>query len=205
MGYQLLTTRGYDFYEVASALQKSIRRGDVRTAGYFALELFPKYADYCWRRLLTISAEDCYGIITKEIYALYESFKVISSKKQGGGRVFISKAVILLCEAKHNRDADLLSNYVYDKKYGVTDEEIDQYLQEVREEGTMDVPSYVYDCHTRAGKRQGKTKEDFFKEEQMSLFNVQPTLFDDVVKEITKNDHHKPGEADTQKWQPYQH
>ena len=39
MGYDLKTNRGYDLYEVASALQKSIRRGDYRVAGYMALEL----------------------------------------------------------------------------------------------------------------------------------------------------------------------
>lgn len=49
---QIKTQRGYDFFEVASALQKSIRRGDVKLAGYMALELFPDYAEYCWKRLL---------------------------------------------------------------------------------------------------------------------------------------------------------
>ena len=46
MGYDLRTQRGYDFYKVASSLQKAVRRGDVRVAGYMALELFPNYADY---------------------------------------------------------------------------------------------------------------------------------------------------------------
>ena len=78
MGYDLRTQRGYDFYLVSSSLQKAIRRGDVRCAGYFALELFPKYSEYCWKRLLTVSAEDCYGPITKEIMALYEGFKIVN-------------------------------------------------------------------------------------------------------------------------------
>ena len=172
---------GYDFYEVASALQKSIRRGDVRTAGFFALELFPKYREYTWRRLLTISAEDCYGCITQEIKALYDSFEIINKKKADGGRIFISKAVILLCECKHNRDADLLSNYVHDKKSGLTDDEIEAELNEARNR-KMDVPEYVFDCHTMKGKRNGKTKSDFFKEEQMSLFNSKDSIFPDIVE-----------------------
>lgn len=179
---ELRTQRGYDFYEVASALQKSIRRGDVKVAGYFALELFPKYARYCWKRLLTISAEDCYGIITKEIMALYDAFEVVNKGVKADelkGRIFISKAVILLCEAKHNRDADLLSNYVYDKKYGLTDEEIDQKLQEVRDSGEyLEVPDYVYDVHTRKGKKMGKTKEEFFRDENDALENKQMSIFD---------------------------
>ena len=178
----MFTQRGYDFYEVASALQKSIRRGDVKVAGYFALELFPRYANYCWKRLLTISAEDCYGIITKEIVALHDAFEFVNKGNKSGelkGRVFISKAVILLCEAKHNRDADLMSNYLYDKKYGITDEEIDAYLQEVRDsEEMMDVPEYVYDVHTLKGKKMGKTKSDFFREEQQALENRTLSIFD---------------------------
>lgn len=177
---QLRTQRGYDFYEVASALQKSIRRGDVRLAGYMALELFPQYSEYCWKRLLTISAEDCYGVVTKEVMALYEAFHIINKGKKGTelkGRVFISKAVILLCQTKHNRDADLLSNYVYDKKYDITDEQIEELFEEVRKE-PMEIPEYVFDVHTRRGKAMGKTKKDFFIEEEKALKNKQMSIFD---------------------------
>jgi len=177
---KLITQRGYDFYEVASALQKSIRRADVKLAGYMALELFPRYAEYCWKRLLTISAEDCYGVITKEIMALYEAFHVINKGKKVDelkGRIFISKAVILLCLCKHNRDADLLSNYIYDKKYDVSDEEIEKLFDEIREE-QVKIPEYVYDVHTVKGKIAGKTKRDFFIEEENALANKQLSLFD---------------------------
>lgn len=181
---ELKTQNGYDFYEVASALQKSIRRGDVKIAGYMALELFPRYSEYCWKRLLTISAEDCYGIITKEIKALYDSFQIINKGLKGNnkkGRIFISKAVILLCEAKHNRDSDLLSNFIHDKKVGLTDEEIEKEFEEIRKE-KIEIPEYVYDCHTLKGKKMGKTKEDFFKEEQENLYNEQISIFDDIIK-----------------------
>lgn len=179
---QLFTQRGYDFYEVASALQKSIRRGDVKLAGYMALELFPKYSEYCWKRLLTISAEDCYGVITKEIMALYEAFHVINHGKKANelkGRIFISKAVLLLCQTKHNRDADILSNYIYDKKYDISDTELEKLFEEVRQE-RMTIPEYVYDVHTRKGKIAGKTKSDFFKQEEKDLANKQVSIFDFV-------------------------
>lgn len=180
MKNELKTQRGYDFYEVASALQKSIRRGDTKVAGYFALELFPRYSNYCWKRLLTISAEDCYGIITKEIKALYDSFEIINKGNKSDnlkGRVFISKAVILLCEAKHNRDADLLSNYIYDKKQLINDEDLEKYFEEVRKENVQ-MPEYVYDVHTLKGKMMGKTKRDFFIEEENALANKQMSIFD---------------------------
>ena len=177
---KIVTQRGYDLYEVASALQKSIRRADVRLAGYMALELFPRYSEYCWKRLLTISAEDCYGVITKEITALYDAFHIINKGKKPEelkGRIFISKAVILLCQCKHNRDADLLSNYVYDKKYDISDEQIEALFDEIRQ-GDVKMPEYVYDVHTLKGKRAGKTKEDFFREEEAALANKQMSIFD---------------------------
>ena len=71
------TIHGYDFFEVSSAMQKAIRRGDARVAGFFALELWhSKYRDYVWKRLFTISAEDCYGLITKEIEALWQGHEL---------------------------------------------------------------------------------------------------------------------------------
>ncbi len=35
-------------------------------------------------------------------------------------------------------------------------------------------------CHTLKGKRKGKTKTDFFREEQRALKPFQPGLFDDL-------------------------
>ena len=183
---ELKTQRGYDFYEVASALQKSIRRADVKLAGYMALELFPRYAEYCWKRLLTISAEDCHGLITQEIKSLYDAFWVINKGKKGDdlkGRIFISKAVIILCTCKHNRDADLLSNYIYDKKALISDEDIENLMDEVRKEN-MGIPNYVYDCHTIRGKKMGQTKKQFFIEEENALENRQMSIFD---LDLTKN------------------
>ena len=184
MAYQITTQRGYDFYEVASALQKAIRRNDVKLAGYMALELFPKYAEYCWKRLLTISAEDCNPMVTQEIKALYDSFWVINKGLSGNslkGRVFISKAVIILCRCGHNRDADILSNFIYDKKISVSDEQIERYFEEVRKDN-LPIPNYVYDCHTIRGKKMGKTKADFFREEEKALANKQMSIFDLLVE-----------------------
>ncbi len=178
MAYELKTEGGYDFYEVASALQKACRRGDVRLAGFMALELFPKYATYCWKRLLTISAEDCHGLITQEIMALKQGFDFVNeSSKKPAGRVFISKAVILLCEAKHSRDADLLSNYIHDKRMQLDDAEVEKLFEEVRKE-KPEIPEYVFDCHTKRGKRKGMTKQQFFIDEENALVNKQPSLFD---------------------------
>lgn len=43
------------------------------------------------------------------------------------------------------------------------------------------IPGYAYDCHTREGRKRGKTKKDFFKAEQEGMEPHQPGLFDDLV------------------------
>lgn len=181
--YDLRTKQGYDFYEVASAMQKAIRRGDARVAGFFALELYHSgFWKYVWKRLFTISAEDCFGIITNEVLALFEGFSLVNDgrKDMDKGRIFISKAVILLCEVKKSRDADHLQNLVYDGKR-VTDDEIATFLEETIGEERIEIPEYTFDCHTKKGKRRGKTKAEFFIEEFEALKNRQPGLFDELV------------------------
>ena len=158
--YQLRTVNGYDFYEVASALQKAIRRADTKVAGYFALELWTSgYSDYLWRRLFTISAEDCYGIITQEVESLFKAYCFINEKaREPKGRIFVSKAVLLLCDCRKNRDADHLQNLVYDRK----DCDVERWIDDVRH-NPIKVPEYTFDVHTRRGKAMGKTKADFFE------------------------------------------
>lgn len=77
-------------------MQNGIRKGDYELAGYCLWELLPQYTPYLRKRLLVISAEDCYGILTKEILPLCEN----------GYEESLTKALHLLCKAKKNRDAD---------------------------------------------------------------------------------------------------
>lgn len=180
---QLRTQRGYNFSEVSSAMQKAIRRGDAHLAGYWALELWASgFGRYVWKRLLTISAEDCWGIITQEVKALHDSYLVVNegvNSKQPRGRIFISKAVILLSLAKKSRDADHLQNFAYDQKAGLDEETLARELQTSGD--YVPIPDYAYDCHTREGKKRGKTKADFFKAEQKALEPFQPGLFDGLI------------------------
>lgn len=174
----LRTVRGYDFFEASSAMQKAIRRADARVAGYFALELWESnYRDYVWKRLFTISAEDCYGLITAEVEALWQGHELVNkNRKEPKGRIFVSKAVILLCVCRKCRDTDHLQNFVYDK----TLIDVDQWLEDARKE-PIAIPPYTYDVHTRKGKKQGRTKEEFFREEYEALKPRIPGLFDDLV------------------------
>ncbi|GMV83929.1 MAG: hypothetical protein AMXMBFR7_51130 [Planctomycetota bacterium] len=182
MRAHITTTRGYSLLEVASALQKAIRRSDAKLAGYWAIELFESgYQAYLWRRLLTISAEDCWGVITHEVEALYRSWAIIHKQKSGGGRIFAAKAVILLSQARKCRDADHLTNLVYDAKK-VDDKKLEADLVAARD-NIQPIPDYAFDCHTSKGRKAGKTKQDFFRDEQKALKPREKGLFDDLLDE----------------------
>ena len=172
------TVCGYDFFEVSSAMQKAIRRADTGVAGFFALELWASgYRDYVWKRLFTISAEDCFGIITKEVEALWQGHELVNKNAaEPKGRIFVSKAVILLCECRKSRDADHLQNFIYDRR----DVDIEKWIDEVRRY-PIPIPAYTFDVHTRKGKKQGRTKEEFFRDEYEALKPHVPGLFDDLL------------------------
>ena len=86
------------------------------------------------------------------------------------------------CEAMDdkNRSAGDLKKYftekeLYDLNHGI-DKQIN--LEEFQELDGGKVPKYVYDCHTLEGKRAGKTKEDFMREEEADLQYKQLSFFD---------------------------
>jgi len=180
---ELRTIRNYKFSEVSSAMQKAVRRGETQLAGYWALELWASgFGNYVWKRLLTVSAEDCWGILTQEVKALHDSYLVVNENlpaRKAKGRIFISKAVILLCAAKKSRDADHLQNFVYDQMKGVDPETLADDLRQAPE--YVPIPDYAFDCHTRKGKQMGATKAEFFRVEHAALHPFQPGLFDNLV------------------------
>ena len=93
-----------------------------------------------------MSAEDVWGLITSEIKALHDSYVFVNKTvpaKQPRGRIFISKAVILLCAARKSRDADHLQNFVYDALAGI---HADKLAAELLKAGKEKVPDYAFDC-----------------------------------------------------------
>ncbi len=185
MGYNIKTPNGYDLFEMSSMIQKAIRRCDIPHAAYAANELGGKYRKYLWKRLLTVSAEDCFGIMTKEIIALQQADEYVNKKAKVGetNDLFIAKAVILLCMAKKNRDADYVAcNFMWGDR-NLTESEFDEFVdyeqvENLRMKDASDIPGYVYDVHTWKGKRAGKTELDMFHDEQEALQPRQMNLFD---------------------------
>ena len=76
--FKLFTKNGYDFFEVASALQKSIRRNDVMVAAYFGVELWASgYGNYVWKRLLSaLSTPVWQRMLMRSITAIWKCSSV---------------------------------------------------------------------------------------------------------------------------------
>lgn len=187
MAYYLRTNSGLDFFEVASLLQKSLRRGEMALAARAANDLFPQYTNYIWNRLMTVSAEDCADMVTQEIVALYDGWEKVNAGKspKNKGRVFIAKAIVLLAKAHHSRDADELNILVSDR---MPEEEFIAAVSASEaligvDDSEMSIPTWVYDVHTRRGKKMGKTKAQFLREESDALTD-RKTVFENLDEMI---------------------
>lgn len=102
-----ITESGYNMYDMLSMLQKSIRRKDYNNAGFAAHQLRKKFRKVMWNRLFVISAEDCFGVLTKELV------KLKKQDDEGPTDKILSNAVATLCRSKKSRDACYFScNFV---------------------------------------------------------------------------------------------
>ena len=210
MGFHKLKTKinNYPLSVAASALQKEIRRGNAVYAGYWANELYlSNYHAYLWRRLLVISAEDCAGIITGEVLALYKaSMEVIKhSKDYSKGRIFMGKALSLLICAQKCRDADHINNFTHAQSELISKEELDKTAKEIEatislvekgEEPFSKIPLYIYDCHTNQGRRKGMTRQQFFIDEYLDLKDRAIGLLDAFVGKCTVTKAYYPEGSD---------
>ena len=199
---KLTTKNGHDFFVVSSLLQKSLRRGDLVLASRSAFEFLPKYSNYLWNRLLVVSAEDCSELVTGEVMACYLAWCKINEDRshaqrdrptdedappwnmRKGSRVFFQKALVLLAKSHHSRDADELGHLVIDR---LPDKVFKDALRDAAnamtdEDYALEIPDYVYDLHTRRGKRAGSSKQDFLRAEHAVMDSTMFTNFDELVQ-----------------------
>lgn len=142
--YKIDVIGGYEFDEVASSLQKALRRGEEYEACFYAFILHESsYYKYVWKRLLVVASEDV-GNGTPEaiqvVHALQQAYGyVITSVNRGknDSLVFIFQAVMFLCRANKSREADSLANLIRTR-----------YAEGER----LEVKAYAKDMHTKAGR-----------------------------------------------------
>jgi replication-associated recombination protein RarA len=178
-----ITKRGYNFYEVLSAFQKAIRRGDGKLAGYWAMELYKSgFCSHVWNRLRIIACEDVADPITKEIEALKLSHDFVNKGKEKDehrpGILMVAKATLLLAAANKSRDTDHLICVVYGDNT-IAAEALLADLEAAKDDAKKEIPDYALDKHTRRGRQMGRTsRNEFIKREHKALKPRVPGIFD---------------------------
>jgi len=149
----LQTPRGYDIYELLSALQKDIRRGNEYQALFWAVELEGFNSKMLWYRLQVIASEDI-GVANPFapllIDVLERKYDDARKRNNDSYRLFLTHAVLFLVRSSKSRIVDDLLNVVYGE------------IQ--HEDKKLPIPDYALDMHTLRGKKMGRGLEHFFSE-----------------------------------------
>ena len=147
------TTRGYDIYELLSALQKDIRRGNEYEALFWAVELESFNPRMLWNRLRIIASEDigiANSLASLIIDVLERKYYDARKRNSDSYRLFLTHAVLFLARSRKSRIVDDLLNVVYGE------------IQ--HEDKKLPIPDYALDMHTLRGKKMGRGLEHFFSE-----------------------------------------
>lgn len=148
------TVGDYNCAEVASALQKCVRRGLEDDALYWATELdMSGFGEYVWKRLRIIASEDigeACPFAAVQIRALYGNWidqRKKADTKHAPERLFLVHAVSVLCRSAKSRYVDhaLIVHY----------------------EGERDgrpIPDFALDMHTSRGRGLKRGAAHFFAE-----------------------------------------
>jgi hypothetical protein len=146
------TARGYQVYEVVSALQKAIRRSNPEEAVYWAMEMHKSGHDaWLWKRLREITAEDI-GPAERDLPAQIDVLQRWCKERKGAGTMAMVQAVILLATAKKSGIACFMA-----MRAGSDHHE------------RLEIPDHALDQHTRRGKAMGRGKTHFVEEGQKKI------------------------------------
>src|ERR1051325_2530335 len=110
---ELTTSGGYNVGEVASAMQKCIRRGRADDALFWATELdLAGYGEYVFKRLRIIASEDI-GLadnsaaqLVAALYASWAAQRKKEDQRHAPERLFLVHAVLYLAGARKSRMVD---------------------------------------------------------------------------------------------------
>ncbi|MEZ0607849.1 hypothetical protein ACAW74_04995 [Fibrella sp. WM1] len=153
--YEIKTKKGYDFYEVSSAMQKCIRRDREQEALFWAVELYDSgFVEYAWKRLRIMCSEDI-GLaepgMPAQIWALYRMHQEQAKKKEDKNepqRLFLTHAVLLLCRARKSRMIDWTLIWAW-------------LTHPFR---MLEIPDFALDKHNERGRRLKRSWAHFFDE-----------------------------------------
>lgn len=173
-----LSPNGYDLFQLHSALQKDIRRGNEKQALRWAIELESmgsKGIASLWNKLKIIASEDigpANQIAPMVINALELEYKDLrkTSNKKKPERLPLVNAVSFLSNSLKSRVIDNLLAVVYHEKDF--------------ENWNPPIPDYALDKHTLKGKQNGLTGERGIDE-----FTIEGTKLDHEAIEDPYKEH----------------
>lgn len=160
---ELTTPGGYKVGEVASAMQKCIRRGLAEDALFWATELdltrtgpdCNGFGEYVWKRLRIIASEDV-GLADHSaaptIYALYQNWLDQRKKrdsKHAPERLFMVHAVLFLAGCRKSRLIDHALIAMYEARRCTS--------------GDKPIPDFAQDRHTAAGRKRRRGWKHFWE------------------------------------------
>lgn len=149
-----ITPGGFKVGEVASALQKCIRRGLSEEALFWATELdLTGYPEYAWKRLRIIASEDvglAYPDAAVTIQALYQGWLDQRKKKDSRHapeRLFLVHAVLILAQCPKSRLVDHALVVMYEG-----------------DRSGREIPDFALDRHTSRGRAKKRAWKHFWAE-----------------------------------------
>jgi replication-associated recombination protein RarA len=150
----LKTVNGYDYYEVMSAFQKSIRRCDEDQTVFWGIELYESnMIGHLWNRIFIVIHEDI-GLaepnFTTRIWHLKQAHDYLAEKrpKKWSKKLVMLQIFIELARAKKSRYVDLAA-VVYWANH---------------QNRLRPIPDYAFDMHTIKGKKLGRGLDHFYTE-----------------------------------------
>jgi replication-associated recombination protein RarA len=150
---EMHTPGGFLNGEVASALQKAIRRGNEREALFWSSELdLAGFGGYVWKRLRIIASEDVGLADTQAVIAtrvLYDNWLEHKKATKESEPLFLIHAVLLLARAE---------------KSGITVHAWMAFYEGDRQAMGMEIPDHALDIHTGRGRQMGRGKAHFLEE-----------------------------------------
>ena len=105
-----ITESGYNVFQLLSALQKDIRRGNEEQALFWAIQLERYNYRMLWRRLEIIASEDI-GLANPTMPVMIHTLKqqyydVVGESKSDSYRLFLANAILQLCRSEKSRLVD---------------------------------------------------------------------------------------------------
>ncbi len=167
---------GYKFDEVASALQKCIRRGLEYDACFFAYIIHQSnFGAYLFRRLAIITSEDI-GNGNEHATLVLSSLRDSWLEHHKNDKeptldkfLFVVHAILFLCRCKKSREGDNLTNLI-DENY--------------RSGKRLEIPTWAKDCHTDIGRKKfgrfGDLK-DGMEETRIKMWDSEWSMLDKLA------------------------